>query len=839
MCRFWKDTKGATTVFITLLLIPAMLVTGTAVDLSRIHTARSIVRDANQLAANAMLTQYDALLNDIYGMFGVMAEDPELAEMVNNYIDIAIFGEGHEQGLGTFQLFYGSDLQPGEPLPALDKNLRDTHVLRRQIEEYMKFRGPVIIVKEFLDALDNNTIEKDTEIIKEKLDIEADIADLFEDYKELYKTMSYDVEYNGTDRCDQAIGGAAGGYFGAVSSTLGNIQTQLDRLSSLSRSWRGTTNPERKSSLEDQYNGVLDRISNLADSLERTIDNAKSKAEDFKDKFDNVVAIAERIDSKQADIERKIDEFEKKLSSGAYDPALRDAFTTPGGDGLSYIGRYRKIIEYEITPMASWYQTEGYQYIDEKLIPLLEDVKYRDATGGSAKHLTRPQLASIPWWIDNCEASDYASFGRVSYGYPDGFIKFGEIAPPLRNAEFYPILETMMKQPALDPVKLYEGQANVGGGNAEEQQRNLIDALLNLVETAYTGLTNSPLGAKHMNDPGVPALEPMGVLEILTLIPEALSQDVVGIIQDPIGSLGKAGNYMLLLTYNTGMFSNYSTTKPENIGKELDEINFTKTISGVPISPEVNYFFQSEWEYLYNGHENAGKNLNAITRLLFMARLVSNYITVFRVNEISAIVTSMQASFAWCPPLGLFLGELARAAFVAAETAVDVAALRTGQKVPLFKNVASGEWKCNPSGVINMVNQIAVSETGGGGSLGSNSGMNYSHYMLFFFITKALFYSDSYGDAATELADRTTNLIEWNLMNYRSNINANEDEMSAVLASGDRFEMYDMKTDFSITTTVNLRMLFLSMPFAQRERGAIGVVPPRTMPVTVTDYRGY
>jgi len=57
-----KNTQGAVTVFVTLLLIPAVLISGTAVDLTRIYTARSIVQDANQLAANSVLSQYNALL---------------------------------------------------------------------------------------------------------------------------------------------------------------------------------------------------------------------------------------------------------------------------------------------------------------------------------------------------------------------------------------------------------------------------------------------------------------------------------------------------------------------------------------------------------------------------------------------------------------------------------------------------------------------------------------------------------------------------------------------------------------------------------------------------------
>ena len=239
MRKFIGNTKGAVTVFITLLLIPAMLISGTAVDLARIHTARSIVQDANQLAANSVLTQYDALLHDLYGLFGVMADDPVLAEMINEYIEIAVFGgDWYDKGIGTLQLFYGCNLQPAELAPAPNKNLRNEDVLRRQIEDYMKFRGPVIIVKEFLDALSDNKLKEDTKIIENKLDIDTSIADIYDLYKRLYDAI---IDAN---KCNQAIGGIAGGYFGTVSSTLTYIHQQFSDLLACYEAWERAEEPE-------------------------------------------------------------------------------------------------------------------------------------------------------------------------------------------------------------------------------------------------------------------------------------------------------------------------------------------------------------------------------------------------------------------------------------------------------------------------------------------------------------------------------------------------------------------------------------------------------------------
>lgn len=173
--RLKRDCKGAVTVFVTLMLVPAVLISGTGVDLARLYVARSEIQDANQLAANATLASYDALLQDLYGLFGVMQTDGELAEMMEEYIRLALFGEDwNDRGMGTFSHFYGDASSLAVTAQAADKkNLENTEVLCRQIEEYVKFRAPAIIVNEVLDKLDTfEKIKEDAKVIKAKMDVD-------------------------------------------------------------------------------------------------------------------------------------------------------------------------------------------------------------------------------------------------------------------------------------------------------------------------------------------------------------------------------------------------------------------------------------------------------------------------------------------------------------------------------------------------------------------------------------------------------------------------------------------------------------------------------------------
>jgi hypothetical protein len=299
----------------------------------------------------------------------------------------------------------------------------------------------------------------------------------------------------------------------------------------------------------------------------------------------------------------------------------------------------------------------------------------------------------------------------VAYKMPPGFKEFEEISS--NHYEFYKILKEMENQPPLPPVQLFDEQEEADGKNVEEKQRNMITELKETVEMLYDGMTHQPLGAMFVEDNLHQTPQKPGMMETIGLLKEALGSKALGIVQDPLGSMMKTLEYALLLSYSTSVFSNYATARPDSNGKtkeDLSGIEFPKSVTGVTLSPEVNYFFQSEWEYLYHGEKNAGSNLSSVMKLLFLVRMVCNYITVFRVDEVKTVIAEIKATFSFAPPLGFVLGELARAAFVAAESLVDVSLLRSGHKVPLVKNGKSEIWICSPSGMKNAFDKINSSE---------------------------------------------------------------------------------------------------------------------------------
>ena len=125
--KFGRDCKGAVTVFVTLMLVPAVLVSGSGVDIARLYVARSELQDANQLAANSALASYDALLQDLYGLYGIMQSDAQLASMMEEYIEVAVFGEDwKDRTMGNLSHFYGERSSLTVQASAADgKNLKN------------------------------------------------------------------------------------------------------------------------------------------------------------------------------------------------------------------------------------------------------------------------------------------------------------------------------------------------------------------------------------------------------------------------------------------------------------------------------------------------------------------------------------------------------------------------------------------------------------------------------------------------------------------------------------------------------------------------------------------
>ncbi len=880
--RLKRDCKGAVTVFVTLMLVPAVLISGTGVDLARLYVARSEIQDANQLAANATLASYDALLQDLYGLFGVMQTDGELAEMMEQYIRLALFGEDwNDRGMGTFSHFYGDASSLAVTAKAADeKNLENTEVLRRQIEEYVKFRAPAIIVNEVLDKLDTfEKIKEDAKVIKAKMDVDDKVDEIEKEYEKLYE-------------CIENVNKAKSTEAGAVSSVNSFIDRMRETVFNLFGTREGYSNMTRDENddgaedYENKYKGLFDNLhafvaggtiktgyilgneddngnyhkgyftgSYHTDGVEKSIRDKKSELEKFisnhtlaKDSLKELVDLAEKAEKKRKELSDLLDNLENELNAGKCSSELKTGLTEQkNNNGKTYIENYRELLGYDIVPMAQAMQSYDEPQLNSTITMLENDVGYGNPNLGNEGFFSFTTLGKlnenqdgyeIDLEIQNDERhkNDQSllddKLARLNGLAPkkfqvpgDGFEVFQSSRfSGTHNKEFYEKLQEMFA----NQDKTAKKKSIIKG----------LEKAAGKIQKQFTGMLEfEPLGAWNYS-PGAAANDGdtgfgsdgdwSGSGSAKSQAKKALNDSFLSQIADA-GS--RAADKLLLLTYDSEMFSCYAT----NEGYSGDEANepTEKNMAGIPLGIKVNYYFQSELEYLYNGNLNdARANLKAVTGMIYLVRFVMDYTASFVVPSVNKTVADVEAAVSFLGPGAVAIGELVRLVMALGEGVSDVSRLKDGCTVTVMTKTDLN-WHFSPKGIFDQIADGVVGEISDGDfGVKDNDkvgGFTYKDYLRLFLLLKR----------DNTLAQRTAKLIELNVTNYKEKIGENSDRSAreSAMAAAERVDLRKAVTDFSVTTTVDLKMLFLSMPVAQK--GVNGVVPPGTKELVVTDYRGY
>lgn len=845
MKKFLHNCKGAVTVMVTLLLIPAILVSGTGVDLARVYTAKSIIQDANQLAANSVLASYEALLQDLYGLFGVMSGgdvDPD------KYIKQAIEGGDWDKGMGTFQIFYGSNLNASVLTPAEGQNLGNIPVFRRQIEEYSKLRAPAIIAELLMDKLDVfEKIQEDAKVIKKKLEVDDGVEELEKYYRKIYDHVKK-LDPVG-EREDQMTAD-----YGATAKRIQDILREMQGFKEQYRhAWESykaaeliyetSEDPEELAqaarTMEEMEARMLeirlyyqDRWGKVQDasralwsryrSYERELSEAVDRLEQF---LTNCI----QAENKKKDLAKKIEELRSALASGKCSDTLETGLTAPEEDGLSILDRYEALLKYNVGGMGQALRDHNSKQLKET-IKILRNAKLgpfellalRDMNCDSYFPLDPDSTDAFPEVVN--APTEYKSYGK---GTNEGYKLFSEIKPP-ESQRFWNELKTLYDE-------------TEGKGAKKKNLEKAISGVFKKAQSMFKKLFEDfePAGAEYLSGGTDGSSADSGCKfgtgndwnnkdEGKREMENSLDGDF---LQKLSNMAGEAGNKLLLLVYDTEMFSDFSCPKEGEEG--YPKVN----MAGIPLSTEVNYYFQSELEYLYNGNlARAEDNLKSVAGMLLLVRFVLNYVASFSVPGVNSVVRQVKAALAWAGPFSILAGELARLGLSIGEAAIDVSRLRSGDEVIVFKN--DDTWRLSIRGLVNAATDglsdsaiDAAFDTAGYSQSDRPSErdddegitLDYTDYMRLFLLLVP-------GDT---LAARTRNLIELNVTNYRDKIDADEEAM----AEAERYDLEKLYTGFTLTTTVDMRMLFLSMPFAQK--GVNGVVPPKTLTLTATEYRGY
>ena len=200
--EFLRSVKGSVSIFLCLILLPMVTYSTMIIDASRLQTSRTVIASAGDLAMNAALSEYEQVLEDMYGLFATAGSEEEIEEQLKSYFKQTIEGKLYKGDRDDYKTVSGLtdelisrifEEDPEENLSNLIKmevkdfeykqvensELSNPAIMKRQIIEYMKYKGPVSIAGGLLTKLDFlKDTEKQTEVVEKKIEYTETLSEI-------------------------------------------------------------------------------------------------------------------------------------------------------------------------------------------------------------------------------------------------------------------------------------------------------------------------------------------------------------------------------------------------------------------------------------------------------------------------------------------------------------------------------------------------------------------------------------------------------------------------------------------------------------------------------------
>lgn len=167
-----RRERGAVSVFLVIILVPCLLFSSIFVDVGRVHLSKGMAQASGELALNTLMTNYDYDLNDWYGMVASCQSIDEFYDISAQYFirtmksqnlseaETVLLSQQFAAAVGDDSIFDYLKVEEVEDttVKAVEgANLTNTTLLKNQIVDFMKYRGPIVVAKEIIDRLKNDS----------------------------------------------------------------------------------------------------------------------------------------------------------------------------------------------------------------------------------------------------------------------------------------------------------------------------------------------------------------------------------------------------------------------------------------------------------------------------------------------------------------------------------------------------------------------------------------------------------------------------------------------------------------------------------------------------------
>ncbi len=706
-----RHDRGIITVFATLMMVPTVAITGILVDVSRLKLYSSQAVMAADSYGSAVLSEYDHLLKQLYGLFSV-TQNEEGLEALQTYAEYTGYSfnpNGDDQGFSGFMPYDDAELDI-QYEKVEGASLSNPDVLMTQVGDFMRFR----IVEEvmsgtgILDTLGEfDSMDSDMEVMEKRTELTDSSTEILEAidkyYAELKKLAAYPNYIAGLKQAAESLAGTLNEtvdseeyelyyFYKHHADAIEAIITEIEE-------GEETSEPEPEEEEEDEEEeeerpwGVFDLsdkediytkytefdVHRYEENLLREVQNGVDAASNFDSTpidFDSVNStinelktLAQNISITIGILEQKVNDLEAKLPDCSPEVA----------EGIrNEIRELQDLLAYkdEFMNTCALIENHGCREQNEQNRTNMETVSEalrqagNDVLSGEARPDDKdwPESVSLEW-----------------YNFRDD------------KGTFYLELQQLCESGSGGKGDKDKGDEEIDKANAsqEEAMREL-------------EASDESTDARDISEELAGQLKSGGSTE--ESVPDLTDYFSGGL---SFSGLSQAGgsllNKFLLTTYDFGMFSSRVTgIEPEEEDEDGDEgpqlpaaqgeeeEYADYSLTGIKMSKDVNYLYGAELEYLLGGHNQSSANLNKSRNIICGVRLTLNFASTYTIKEVNDVIkaiaeaaaTAVAASgvgAAAAPLVRIAVSGALRLAAATIETAADWSSLMEREDVVFFK----------------------------------------------------------------------------------------------------------------------------------------------------------
>lgn len=321
--------KGAISVFLVIILIPCIVISGMFVDLSRVKLSQGVATSSADLALNSLMANYDKDLSEFYGLMASCQNIEDFYEESAQFFLEALYSQGLSADDAESLMTYVSTLMNNDIIHDLfqmeiqteTKDIVSAYmggnsteaslgtssvIMKDQIVEFMKYRAPIEISSKVIQRLKKtgandvfSNAKEDEQLVDDKQEYAESEEDFMDAAFKTYKALlNYENKKMSVTKLKKMLTDmkSARETYREVSSL---IVSNLNGTSSLTQFYRPTykidlysydeksnkvySRKEKDDSGNDVYYIDGSKITSLLDDLEDDITDLKNKRKSVSD----------------------------------------------------------------------------------------------------------------------------------------------------------------------------------------------------------------------------------------------------------------------------------------------------------------------------------------------------------------------------------------------------------------------------------------------------------------------------------------------------------------------------------------------------------------------------